>query len=101
MGDTLEEFERDLKSALKASRESFMGAYKVEIEALAGLSRTEIDALVPGTSDIETYDKLMTIVKEASRKNIAVAELKGRIETLGKLGIEIAKKVPKLASLFV
>jgi hypothetical protein len=101
MADSLADFERDLQNALKSSHEAFVGQYAAEINALAGLSREEIDALAPGTTDLETYDKLMTVVKEASRKNLAQAQLKARIEDLGDIAIEIAKKVPKLAALFV
>lgn len=101
MADSLADFERDLEEALKRSHEAFMGRYRDEVEALAGLSRDEIDEITPDATDLETYDKLMTVVKEASRKNLAQAELKARIEALGKTAIAIAKKVAGLAALLV
>jgi len=96
-----EAFRRKVKKRLGAGRLAFEGAYREEIEELLGLSREELDRLTPGTSDLETYDKLITVVKEASAANIAQAELKSRITELGEVAISIAKRVPRLASLFI
>lgn len=93
---TPEEFEARLRQKMAENREAFEGKYKDELKALMGLSKSEIDAITPGTTDIETYDKLITIVREASRVNIAQAQLKQRIEKLGKVAIKIAEKVPAL-----
>jgi hypothetical protein len=41
------------------------------------------------------------VVKEASRVNLQQALLKKQIMKLGEVGIQIAKKVPSLANLFV
>lgn len=100
MGD-LEDFERDLEAALNASHEAFMGKYKDELDALMGVSRESIDAILPGTTDLKEYDRLIAVVKEASRKNLAQAELRARIEALGDVAMRIVEKVPRLAALFV
>lgn len=92
-------FQQRLMDQLKTSREAFDGSYKVELSQLAGLSRAEIDAVVPGITDIQKYDALIAVVKEASRVNLAQAELKLQIEKLGGVAVTIAKKVPSLAAI--
>lgn len=98
--DDLEAFEREVAAALEASHEAFMGKYKAELEALAGLSREDIDSVTPGGVDLQKYDALVAVVKEASRRHMAQAALKERIEALGEVAVKIAKKVPSLAALF-
>ncbi len=93
-------FETDLDETLKKSREAFMGKYKNELNELAGLSKEEIDAISPGITDLQKYDELITVVKEASRVNLQQAELKNRIIQLGDLAVSIAKCVPSLATIF-
>ena len=96
-----EDLEKELKEILKRHHEAFVGEYADEINQLLGLSRQEIDAIVPGTTDLETYDRLITVVKEASRRNLSQAELKKRIEDMGNVAVTIAKKVSSLAKLFI
>jgi len=99
-GESLKDLEEELKEILAKNHEAFVGRYAKEIDELLGLSRTEIDAIVPGTTDLEVYDQLMTVVKEASRRNLSQAELKNRIETLGDIAVTIAKKSATFAKLF-
>ena len=93
------EFERRLKEQLKTSREAFDGKYKEELTELAGLSRSEIDAISPGITDLQKYDELIAIVKEASRVNLAQADLVNQIKNLGDIAVRIAKMVPAFAAL--
>lgn len=97
----LKDLELELREILRRNHQAFVGNYTREINELLGLSRAEIDAIVPGTTDLEVYDQLITVVKEASGRNLSQAELKSRIETLGEIAIAIAKKSAILASLFV
>jgi len=96
----IEAFRRSLREDLAKNREAFEGKYKAELDELLGLSREEIDRLTPGTTDLATYDQLISVVKEASRANVEQAELKARIEELGDIGVAIAKRVTALAGLF-
>jgi SMC interacting uncharacterized protein involved in chromosome segregation len=96
----LDKWKSDVEESLRRAEDAFNGMYAHEIKGLLELSRKEIDAIMPGTTDIQTYDKLIVIVKEASRHNVSQAELKARIEQLGEVGIDIAKKVARLAALF-
>ena len=93
-------FEEDLKNTLADGQKAFKGQYKDEINALMGLSREEVDALVPGTEDLAVYAALISVVKDASAKNLAQAELKNRIAQLGEMAISISKRVPSLAAMF-
>lgn len=97
----LEAFEAGLDDILARGREAFRGQYAEELNSLAGFSREEIDRITPDTTDLETYDQLITVVKEASRVNLQQAQLKQQIIKLGEVGVQIAKKVPSLARLFV
>ncbi len=94
--DARAELERELDDILTKSREAFAGKYKNELHQLLGLSKSDIDAITPTTTDLEVYDALIEVVKEASRQNISQAGLKVRIEKLGSIALKIAEKVPDL-----
>jgi hypothetical protein len=94
-------FRRKLQERAKANRQAFNGVFREEIEQLLGLSREEIDQITPDATDLEIYDQLITVVKEASSANISQAELKNRIAELGEVAIKIARRIPKLTGLFV
>lgn len=94
-------FRRMTRKRLEEIDAELIGEYGAEVEALSGLSREEIDRITPGdTTDIETYLKLMTVVKEASRRNIAVSEVRKQIEKLGSTALEIVSLVPSVARKF-
>ncbi len=71
-----------------------------QLNELAGLSRAEIDAITPDITDLQKYDDLITVVKEASRVNLSQAQLKQQIEKLGEIAVKIAKRIPSLVELF-
>lgn len=93
-----EERREKLKDRFANIHKAFVGEYATELKALQGLSQAEIDAITPDTSDSEAYLQLIAIVEEASSKNITQAELLEEIQTLGKVAINIVKKVPSLAA---
>ena len=95
----LEGFEADLDATLANGRKSFTGLYKDELNALSGLSKEEIDAISPGITDLQKYDELITVVKEASRVNLEQAALKKQIIKLGGIAVTIAKRIPTLATI--
>jgi hypothetical protein len=101
MLETADDFRKRIKKQLEENRKAFEGIYKDGLNELLGLSKADIDKITPDTTDMEIYDGLITVVKEASRINVSQAELKNRIEELGNIAIEIAKKVPSLAKLFL
>jgi hypothetical protein len=94
-----EEYRKKLKERAKRNRDAFMGQYGDELNALLGLSKEEIDKITPDTTDLEVYAQLISVVKEASADNVDQGELKDRIMELGKVGVEIAKRIPALVDL--
>lgn len=97
----IDAYRKKLQERAEENRKAFEGQYGEEIKGLLGLSREELDRITPGTTDLETYDQLISVVKEASAANIKQAELKSQITKLGNVAVSIAKRVPKLAALFV
>ena len=93
-------FKADVRDDLKRGREAFVGKYAAEITGLMGLSREEIDAITPDGVDLEIYDQLISVVKQASRHNVSQAQLVTNIRSLGSIAVTIAKKVGRLAKLF-
>jgi hypothetical protein len=79
---------------------AFNGIYQSELDKLIGLSKEEVDAISPGTQDLRIYSVLIEVVKKASRENISQAELINNIKGLGGIAVDIAKKIPQLASFF-
>lgn len=47
-------------------------------------------------NDAATYEKLVRIVNEETRKNIAIANIAKRVEALGQAGAKIATGISKL-----
>jgi hypothetical protein len=92
-------FRKDLKNDLKAGREAFEGEFADELNELMGLSREEIDAITPDATDLQEYDRLIAVVKQASRHNLSQAQLADNIRALGDVAVRIAKKSGKLATL--
>jgi hypothetical protein len=95
----LEGFESDLDATLTNSRKAFEGRYKDELNALTGLSKDEIDSITHGITDLQKYDELITVVKEASRVNLEQAALKAQIIKLGDVAVTIASRIPSLAAI--
>ncbi len=60
-----------------------------------------IKSITPNTADEVIYEKMLVLVREASRKNMAQAALKERILALGSIAKEIASNVPSLAKIFI
>lgn len=95
----LDAFRRDLRNDLKKGREAFDGKYGDQLNELMGLSKEEIDAITPDGTDLEEYDRLIAVVKQASRHNLTQAQLRANIKALGDVAVTIAKKSAKLATL--
>jgi hypothetical protein len=95
-----EAFRKGLQADLEAGRKAFEGRYSQELNALLGLSRTEIDAITPDQSDLVAYDALISLVKQASQHNLDQADLVSQIKGLGTTAVAIAKKTAALATLF-
>ena len=98
MSPTDAQTRQELDDLFAAEDAVIMGEYGDAVKGLLALSRDDLDAITPDTTDIETYNKLIAVVKEASARNRSQAQLKARIMAMGELAIGIAKKVPQLAA---
>ncbi|MCL3781155.1 hypothetical protein EMN47_12265 [Prolixibacteraceae bacterium JC049] len=78
---------------------AFNGKYKDELNLLSGLSKEEIDAVCPGTTDLKTYSVLIKVVEQASKENWAQGKLVESIKELGDIAVKIASKIPQLGNL--
>ena len=103
MGDGTDDAKNRMREELRqlAARNqiAFGNQYAEELTALQGLSQDELDEISPNVSSAADYASLMDVVKDASVKNMKVAELKERIEALGQKAVAIARLVPKLAAI--
>ena len=95
-----DDFDKELEAALEAADKALNeGPYKRAMRTLLALSMAEVKSAVP-TASYADYSKLLSVVEAASATNIAQADLKDNIVSLGKTAISIAKLIPSLAALF-
>jgi hypothetical protein len=78
---------------------AFSGMYAAELKQLKGLSKEEINAIIPVSCSTQTYQALVEIIEKASKDNLAQAQLISKIKSLGTSAVKIAKKIPSLAML--
>ncbi len=66
-----------------------------ELELLA---KTNVNwqALKPKVGESQLYDRLIGEVQQATQKNESLAQLRSRLESLGKEGIQLAKQITSL-----
>ena len=95
-----DEFDKALQDALDAAEVALnKGSYKRELKALLALSMDEIKQAIPKASFAD-YSRLLSVVEQASAKNVAQATLVASIKSLGKKVVSIAKLVPGLSGIF-
>ena len=92
-------FNNAMQERLQHIDKAFDGQYSKELKKLGALSPNDVAAIAPGNEDTVVYQKLLAVVQEASVHNRSEAELAQNIKALGKIAVEIAKKVPGLAKL--
>lgn len=94
-----DDFDDLLSDALDTVDESLKrGAYKKELTALLTMSFADIKEAVPRAS-VADYSKLISVVEQASAKNLAQATLVSNIQALGKRVVSMARLVPGLAGI--
>ena len=91
----------EMDRAAERTRATLDGRYGQIYTELRGLSKEEIEAVTPDTTDQEEYERLMALVQEATRQNLDQAELVNRIKALSNVAVTIAKKVPSLAAILL
>ena len=78
---------------------AFNRDYSEELNDLVGLSKEELESVIPDTQNKNTYIALIKIVEQASKENTKQADLINNIKELGEVAVNIAKKVPGLKNL--
>jgi hypothetical protein len=100
MAIDMEAFKKALDEDLKQNETVFKGKYSEQLQELLGLTDAEIKEVCPGAQAAQDYDKLIAVVREASRSNLSQADLANQIKALGANAVQIAKLVGGLAALF-
>jgi hypothetical protein len=98
--DELDEFDRQFAEDIKTVKDAGNGPYAQAIQDLLGLSAESLKVGNLKSVPAETYSNLIGLVEKASAMNLSQAQLKARIQSLGKTAVSIAKKVSSLATLF-
>lgn len=88
-----EEFDKAVQDALDRNKAALMGSYSKQLGDLLKLSDAQLSAIIPDVSKTETYNNLISVVKEASRANVAQADLVKKVSVLGQDALKIAKLV--------
>jgi tRNA U54 and U55 pseudouridine synthase Pus10 len=78
---------------------AFNGIYAAELKQLKGLSKEEINAIVPASNSMQTYQALVEIAEKASEDNLSQAQLILKIKSLGTSAVKLAKKISGWAAL--
>jgi hypothetical protein len=79
--------------------EAFDCKYQNELDELTSLLKEELSLLTPNSTNEGVYSALIVLVSQASKENLAQAQLIDRIKEMGETAIELAKKVPSFAKL--
>jgi len=98
--DSKAQLRRELTRIIDQTRAEFEGKYGEELQGLLGLSREQLEEITPEVDGTEVYAQLIAVVRNASAKNLSIAQLRSRIRALGEVAVAFAKRVPGLARLF-
>jgi len=67
-----------------------------QLSALKETTTSNLEALKPQITDKESYEKLIQAVAESTQRNESLAQLEGRIRSLGSAVVSVAGKAAKL-----
>lgn len=81
--------------------EAFDCKYQNELDELTGLLKEELSLLTPNSTNEAVYAALIALVAQASKENLAQAQLIDRIKEMGEVAMKLAKKVPSFANLII
>ena len=89
----------DIDTAAEKAATALDGKFSSIYKELRALCPEEIDSITPDTTDQVEYEKLISLVQEATRKNLSQSELIDRIKAMSSTAQTIASKVTGLAGL--
>jgi hypothetical protein len=89
----------ELEKLRKASEESARKARELlDAEVKSVMDEvSRINELKPPTADQATYDRLVKVVTDATRKNESLATLKSKVEKLGDSAVSLFKEMAGIA----
>ncbi|MCY4374823.1 MAG: hypothetical protein OXC31_13710 [Spirochaetaceae bacterium] len=94
MSDSTDDWKKRMEAGSKKAVED---ANATTDPALAAINKQADDAraIVQNlkVSDQPTYNKLVEIVDDATRRNEAIGAVVGRVKILGQVGVELAEKI--------
>jgi hypothetical protein len=94
--DAREERKRRLAEAADESAKVADAMLENRLKALKAATRTDLEKLKPQVADTATYNKLIAVIEESTRKNESLAQLKDRVHALGKEVVGMVKQVTTL-----
>ncbi len=86
----------EFDAAFTDADRKFKDKYIDALSKLKGLTEEELKDILPTATDKEIYENIIELVQEATERNMAIGELRQRIERLGESAITIVKKLPVL-----
>ena len=91
-----EEKKAMLKEKAEGIRKKTDAILEDELNSLLEVTSSDLEALRPKISNEEEFDKLIAAVEDSTRRNEALADLKNRLEKLGKNAIIVVKEAARL-----
>ncbi len=88
----IDEMFNDMDKAFERARVGLEGSLAEELRKLRSLDPEIVRDITPDTEDEAVYEMLIGVVQESSARNESQAQLASRIQTLGAVAVEIAKK---------
>lgn len=89
----------ELAKLRRASEQSAEKARKLLDDEVSDIMAevARISELKPETADEETYEKLVSVVTEATRRNESIAAIKKNVEELGDSAVALFKEMASIA----
>lgn len=87
---------KSLKDLAAASSRHTDEILEEELQSLLSASTGQLEALRPQVADMETYNRLMAVVEEATRQNKQTAQLKALLMKGGSKLLNVGKLAGKL-----
>ena len=86
----------EMERAADRAQRTLDGRFGRLYRELRNLTPEQIQGITPATTDQKEYERLMTLVQEASERNLDQAQLRVRIQALGTVAKRIASYLPGL-----
>lgn len=89
----------EMDAAADRAERTLDGRFGAVYRELRNLSPEAVDDITPDTSDQREYERLMTLVQQATDQNMDQAQLVERIREMGDVATKIARRVASLSDI--